>query len=46
MTLSDRTIKDYLDSKKISIDPIEINQIQPASVDLTLGNNFLVVDDY
>jgi len=46
MTLSDGTIKDYLDSGKISIDPLENNQIQPASVDLTLGNNFLTVDDF
>ncbi len=46
MTLSDRTIKEYLDSGKIVIDPIEDNQIQPASVDLTLDSNFLVVDDF
>jgi len=45
MTLSDGTIKEYLDSGKIVIDPIESNQIQPASVDLTLDSNFLVVDD-
>ena len=46
MTLSDGTIKEYLDSGKIVIDPIEANQIQPASVDLTLDSNFLVVDDF
>ena len=46
MTLSDATIKDYLDNGKLSILPIEPNQIQPASVDLTLDNNFLVVDDF
>ena len=46
MTLSDRTIKEYLESGKISIDPIEDNQIQPASVDLTLDSNFLVIDDF
>ncbi len=46
MTLSDATIKDYLDNGKLSISPIEPNQIQPASVDLTLDNNFLVVDDF
>jgi len=45
MTLSDGTIKEYLDSGKIVIDPIESNQIQPASVDLTLDSNFLIVDD-
>ncbi len=45
MTLSDGTIKEYLDSGKIVIDPIEANQIQPASVDLTLDSNFLIVDD-
>lgn len=45
MTLSDGTIKEYLDSSKIVIDPIESSQIQPASVDLTLDSNFLIVDD-
>ena len=45
MTLSDGTIKEYLDSGKIVIDPIEDTQIQPASVDLTLDSNFLIVDD-
>ena len=45
MTLSDATIKDYLDNGKLSIQPIEPNQIQPASADLTLIIT-LVVDDF
>ena len=41
MTLSDGTIKDYLDSGKISIDPIENNQIQQKS-SLELIGCFLI----
>jgi len=41
MILSDRDIKKYLEEKKIIIEPFpEEIQIQPASVDLKLGNKF------
>jgi dCTP deaminase len=39
--LADRTIKELLASKKLIIEPIDSEQIGPASVDLRLGNNFL-----
>lgn len=43
--LSDRTIKKYLKSGKLVIDPIDIEeQVQPASVDLKLGNTFGVIN--
>lgn len=41
MLLSDITIKEYLANGKILIDPIDIEeQVQPASVDLKLGDSF------
>lgn len=42
MILSDRDIKKGLKSGIISIDPLFPNSIQPASVDLHLGADFLV----
>ncbi len=45
MILSDRTIKDMLKNGELCIDPIKEGQIQPASVDLRLGNHFLKVDE-
>ena len=41
MILSDITIKKYLKEGRIKIDGIKDIQIQPASIDLTLGNEFL-----
>jgi len=41
--LSDKDIKEYLDAKKIVIDPLnDEQQIQPSSVDLRIGNEFKV----
>ena len=41
--LSDKTIKEYLESGKIAIDPLEDEkQIQPSSVDMRLGDEFKV----
>lgn len=41
--LSDKDIKEYLDKKKIIIDPLsDEKQIQPSSVDLRIGNEFKV----
>ena len=45
MILSDRTIKELLKKKELIIEPITEEQIQPASVDLRLGNHFLNVDE-
>ncbi len=45
MILNDRTIKDYIKEGKLIIDPLEENQIQPSSVDLKLGNEFLIYPD-
>lgn len=45
MVLSDKTILDMLKSKRLSIEPLEIHQVQPASVDIRLGNTFSVIED-
>lgn len=45
MVLSDRTIMRMLREKQLVIDPITEEQIQPASVDIRLGNTFSVVDE-
>ena len=45
MILSDRTILKMLEEKTLVIDPVTKEQIQPASVDIRLGDTFSVVDD-
>ena len=42
MILSDRDIKKAIKSGRISIDPLFPDAVQPASVDLHLGGDFLV----
>lgn len=45
MILSDKTIIAMLENKTLSIAPLENSQIQPASVDIRLGNAFSIVED-
>ncbi len=45
MILSDKTIIKMLDESSLVIKPITKEQIQPASVDIRLGDTFSVVDD-
>lgn len=45
MILSDRAIIALLKNGTLSISPFEENQVQPASVDIRLGNTFSVVED-
>ena len=45
MILSDKTIKRLLDSNELSISPLADGQIQPASVDIRLGDTYSVVED-
>lgn len=40
--LSDKTIREYLDNDKIKIRPLKGKDIQPASIDLRLGNKFMM----
>ena len=45
MILSDKTITEMLKEHKLKITPLEKGQIQPASVDIRLGNTFSIVED-
>lgn len=45
MILSDKTIYRMLQDNSLKIAPLEEGQIQPASVDIRLGNTFRVVAD-
>ncbi|MEE9248850.1 MAG: dCTP deaminase [Dehalococcoidia bacterium] len=42
MVLSDKTIKEELSRKRIIIDPLDLRDIQPASVDVHLDDKILV----
>lgn len=45
MILSDKTIMKMLEEKTLEIYPLEKEQIQPASVDVRLGDTFSIVED-
>ncbi len=45
MILSDKTIIGMLREKTLLIEPIEEEQVQPASVDIRLGDTFSIVED-
>lgn len=45
MILSDKTIIKMLKEGVLSIEPLSDGQIQPASVDIRLGNSFSIVED-
>lgn len=45
MILSDKTISEMLKRRDLVIEPLNAEQIQPASVDIRLGNTFSIVED-
>ena len=45
MILSDKTLMNMLEQGELKITPLEKEQIQPASVDIRLGNTFSIVED-
>lgn len=45
MILSDKTLYGMLENDTLQISPLEKHQIQPASVDIRLGNTFSIVED-
>lgn len=45
MILSDTTIRELLASGALGISPLEERQIQPASVDICLGDTYGIVED-
>lgn len=46
MILSDKTIMQMIDEGSLEISPVTKEQIQPASLDIRLGNTFSVVEDF
>lgn len=46
MILSDRRIKTRLETGQLQIEPLTPMQIQPASVDCTLGDHFLILEHH
>ena len=45
MILSDRTLFKMLEEGTLSITPLDKEQVQPASVDIRLGDTFSIVED-
>lgn len=45
MILSDKTLTKMLDGHTLIVNPLEIEQIQPASIDIRIGNTYSVVED-
>ena len=45
MIISDQTIVKMLKEKVLIIEPLDEEQIQPANVDIRLGNTFSIVED-
>ncbi|MFH1572003.1 MAG: 2'-deoxycytidine 5'-triphosphate deaminase, partial [Gemmatimonadota bacterium] len=43
--LSDTSLRALLDSGALVVEPLETDQLQPASIDLRLGDHFLKVDE-
>ena len=43
--LSDTSLQALLDSGALVVEPLETDQLQPASIDLRLGDHFLKVDE-
>lgn len=45
MILSDGEIREYIEAGQLVVEPLDEVQIQPASIDIRLGNTFSVVDN-
>ena len=45
MIISDKTLKKMIKNKTLVVEPITEEQIQPASIDVRLGNTFSLVED-
>lgn len=45
MILADKTLTKMIEEKTLVVEPIEEGQIQPASIDIRLGNTFSIVED-
>lgn len=45
MILSDKTLISLMEEGTLVVEPLERGQIQPASIDIRLGNTFSIVED-
>lgn len=45
MILSDKTLMKMIKEQTLVVEPLKIEQIQPASVDIRIGNTYSVVED-
>ena len=45
MILSDKTLMKMLDEKTLVVSPLEPEQIQPASIDIRIGNTYSILED-
>jgi len=45
MILSDHSIRQYIADKKLKVEPLSEDAIQPASIDFSLGEHYLVIDE-
>lgn len=45
MILSDKTLLKMIEEKTLIIEPLDRKQIQPASIDIRLGDTFSIVED-
>jgi dCTP deaminase len=46
MVLSDKSIKERIRKKSLVIEPLDEGNVQPASVDLHLGNKFIIFSNH
>ena len=45
MILSDKTLMRMLNEKTLIVNPLKIEQIQPASIDIRIGNTYSILED-
>lgn len=46
MILSNKTTLKKIKEQEVIIEPLKKSQLQPASIDLRIGNHFLTIDEY
>lgn len=46
MILSDKTILTKIKEGELTIAPFSTSQVQPASIDLRIGNHFIILDEF
>lgn len=45
MILSDKTLMNMIDKKTLIVHPLDKEQIQPASIDIRIGNTYSILED-